>query len=160
MKCFEFCTNNLKINRRKRQVERECFFNEFTVMWPRKKKLIKLKIIIINRLLFINLTSTDYYGTFAEIFRTRTGASHLFYDGHIFGKKCENRNGYVWRCTKQCTSGKRGNCNAIVHTRLINGYAMVRAVNVLHTCEKMSDTEFKNIKYDKKYKLNGQYDYC
>lgn len=78
----------------------------------------------------------------------------------MFGKKCENGNNFVWRCTKKNTDGgKRGNCNAIVHTKVINGYAMVRAVNRIHTCEKMSDTQFKNIRYDKKYRFDDEYNY-
>lgn len=109
--------------------------------------------MIINCLLFIQID----YGSFAETFSTRNGASHLFYDGHIYGKKCENKDSFVWRCIKKCTGGKQGKCNAIVRTRIINGYAMIQAVNVLHTCKKMSDVEFQNKKYDKKYHRNGQY---
>lgn len=35
---------------------------------------------------------------------------------------------------------------------------MVRAVNAIHTCAKISDTEY-NIKYGKKYQLDNEYDY-
>lgn len=60
-----------------------------------------------------------------------------------YGKKYDNKHGRVWACTKSKygpnptnMQNKRKNhrCTATLHTRIINGYEMVRVANPKHIC--------------------------
>lgn len=79
------------------------------------------------------------FDTFAEIVKTGKGAMRLIYNGIGFGRKCGNKDGVTWQCTKTKENTTHHRCTATVRTTVMNGYEMVRANNTKHTC-----TEYKN----------------
>lgn len=86
----------------------------------------------------INFFPTGF-DTFAEIINLPTGTSRLIYGGIGYGKKCENKNGITWQCTKTRENTRNHRCLATVHTRIINGYEMVRVCNPKHSCVEFKD---------------------
>lgn len=96
------------------------------------------------------------FDTFAEIVKTRTGVSRLIYGGIGFGRKCENKTGTTWQCTKTKENTTNHRCSATANTRIINGYTMVRGNNLKHTCSEFKDA-YANLKNKEKSKKSKKF---
>lgn len=71
------------------------------------------------------------YTTFAEVIIDHRGYRRLICNGFRFGIHYQHKNKEIsWRCT---TATKHsGRCCARLKTKLINGYEMIKSVNVNH----------------------------
>lgn len=70
--------------------------------------------------------------TFAEVSVDIRGYRRLFLDGHRFGMHYQHVNEDTsWRCTS-VMNNRTTRCDARIRTRVINGYEMIKNVDVKH----------------------------
>lgn len=82
------------------------------------------------------------YSTFADIYLAPNGFRRLILNGYRFGERGECYYdepdpipGSVWRCTSNIfnkETGKKRKCTVRVHTKVIDGYEMIRNAMLTH----------------------------
>lgn len=75
------------------------------------------------------------YSTYANIEMTRNGYRHLIHDGFTFGETKVTDRYIHWRCTANIRdhSNKSKRCATQITTKILNGYEMIRSINVRHS---------------------------
>lgn len=64
---------------------------------------------------------------------SKGGKRQMIFDGHKFSEHVQLKNGIVsWRCTRHAPNENRTNCNARLKTKVIDGYEMIKNLNVVH----------------------------
>lgn len=77
------------------------------------------------------LYSTDF-AIPAVIIPSKKSHPNITYDGYNFGINGKNKN--LWRCTASDVNKAR--CSAMVETKTINGFTMMRLKNPKHKCNR------------------------